>query len=201
MTKAETKTQISISAIIFAALIGIGFAVTLGSLGGAISMSMNPNSATPNNGVLSLIGIVVVICITFAFFIAGYIASKISHQRFRFDSIIHSLGTWAVMAILLVIGVSVAGLAENVRESLSGLKAPVILTDIEVWKAKATTTIHTGDKDKKDRAEQKEEEEEADRMLILSWWIAFASLVLGAGASVSGGLLGRRPLPLIETLE
>lgn len=184
----NSRIVVSASAIWFGALIGIGFCIMLGSFGGAVASSMNFDDAMLlNNGIL--IGAGCVVLLACAFFLAGFIASKIAHQHFVFDAIVHSLGSWAIMAILLITMVSVVVMSENLRKTFSRMKAPAIITDVHVFKAKAVTTIK-GSEEKAD-AESSKEDEQSDKMLRLVWWIVFSSLFLGSGASIAGGLWGR----------
>jgi hypothetical protein len=192
-----TGSHISVSSVFFAALIGLGFAITLASFGGAIVMSLGPaNIQKPGAVLSSLIVVAAVLLIITTFFIAGFIASKVSHQKLVFDSITHSLSTWALMSVLIVSVVASAAIGESIRRGLSKIEAPVIVTDMEVFKAKATTAVQSNSK-KSDKPNK--EDKEANHLLALAWWVAFSSLLLGAGTSVWGGLLGRQRLPIVDS--
>lgn len=191
----NNESHVSAGAIWCGALIGVGFCLFLGAFGGAISFTLPHQSTTlPSNLILWLLSIAAVALLSFAFFIAGLVAAKISHQKLAFDAVVHSLSAWAIMAILLIFMVAVVTMSENLRKTFSKLEAPAIITDVQVFKAKAITTLKPGDA----KAESKKptaEDKKANKVLTLLWWVAFSSLVLGAGLAIFGGLLGRSKLP------
>lgn len=194
MIKEQPAINISTSAILFSALIGIGFCITLVALGAAV-ISCTSEINIPSHGIVLVLSISLsAAMLTMAFFIAGYIASRLSHQQFCFDSIIHSLGTWAVMAILLVVLVSTATIGDSVRRNLNEIKAPIIVTDLHFFKGKAVTSLQEPHGHNKHEEEPPPEDKKADQLLALAWWISCLSLTLGSGASVVGGLLGRQKL-------
>lgn len=120
----QTTTRVSPSAILFATLIGIGFWITLAVLGGAFAVTYAPaTAALLMEDFPVLLVILAVSMLSLAFLVAGYIASKVSHQRFLFDSVIHSLSTWSLMAILLLILLSSTVLTSSIARSVHELKA------------------------------------------------------------------------------
>lgn len=186
----QTTTEVSGTSIVLGALIGVGFCIALGASGGAVAMAMGTEGVEmPTGGTLVFLVSGVVLLLAFAFFIAGFIASKVSHQQFRFDSILHSLGTWATMSILLVMVVAAASTLEAVRGTLSAIKVPTIVTNLSVMSGKATTTLTPGSTVPDAPTTR---DVNSDFVLLLSWWIACASLIGGAGTSIAGGLVGRR---------
>ncbi|MES2503743.1 MAG: hypothetical protein V4534_02580 [Myxococcota bacterium] len=189
MTEAglRTKIEVSASAIVIGALIGLGYLITLGSLGAALGMSVDLEKF-PSNSMLIFIGIVVVLVLIKSFYIAGFIAARISHQKIAFDSLIHSLCSWALMSIILVMMVSMASVTETVRRGVSRFKPPVVVTDIKILQGKAITSMDTPDKKEKDTPTDKH----AEALLVLAWWIAFGALGLGAAASASGSMMARK---------
>jgi len=191
----QTAVIISASAIFFAALIGIGFCVLVATFGGAVTLSFfSEVDNLPSSHTIALIASLLVVILTFAFLVAGFIASKASHQQYRFDSIVHSLATWALMAVLLMFLVSGVATVDGIRRGISGIKAPRLVTNVELLKSKAVTTISGGGFDKGTK-EQRQDDTDADFILKIALWISFSSLLLGSGASVAGGLLGRKREP------
>lgn len=184
----NNKQHIHSSAIIFSALIGIGLWITFAVFGGAIGMSFEEEAnAITSKLALTLMAIGAIGLLTSTFFLAGFIASKVSHQKLRFDSIVHSLGTWAVMTVLLVTLISGATAANGIKNAVSGLKPPAVVTDMEVFKAKATTTIE----EPKKSPQAIRMEKKSNKIIELVWWVSFISLLLGLGASILGGFFGR----------
>ncbi|MGH7249688.1 MAG: hypothetical protein ACREGC_01820, partial [Minisyncoccia bacterium] len=117
--------EIKSSAIIFGALIGIGFWVTLGAFVGALSMSLDLDSPKlPSAQVLIAVACMATLVFTSTFLIAGFIVSKVAHQQFLFDSVIHSLGTWAAMAILLFLLVTAAAVGNGINNAFTGSNPP-----------------------------------------------------------------------------
>lgn len=184
----NNKQHIHSSAIIFSALIGIGLWITFAVFGGAIGMSFEEEAnAITSKLALTLMAIGAIGLLTSTFFLAGFIASKVSHQKLRFDSIVHSLGTWAVMTVLLVTLISGVTAANGIKNAVSGLKPPAVVTDMEVFKAKATTTIE----EPKKSPQAIRMEKKSNKIIELVWWVSFISLLLGLGASILGGFFGR----------
>lgn len=186
----QTTTQVSGTSIVLGALIGVGFCIALGASGGAIAMSLGPDALElPSGGALVLVVLSIIALLAFAFFVAGFIASKMSHQQFRFDSILHSLGTWATMSMLLVMLVAVASTLESVGGALRAIKVPIIVTNLSLLSGKATTTLTPGSTEPEAPTTR---DVNADYVLLIAWWIACLSLCAGAGTSIVGGLVGRR---------
>ncbi len=188
-TQNEIKTTaISSGAIFFGALIGIGLFITLGVFGAALGLSAGSEMDQLPSGVPGIvIALVSAIILSAPFLAAGYIASKISHQRLRFDSVIHSLGTWAIMAIFLMVLVSFASAAEGLRRGFNGMNIRMV-TDIHVLQGTADTTVKPGNT----KTEQPTpEDKKQDALFTAALWVFFASLICGAGMSLVGGLLGR----------
>ena len=69
---------------------------------------------------------------------------------------------------------------------------PAFVTDVRVLKARAVTSVVPGDAEKEETPSETADDGRSTKVMALVWWVAFASLVCGAGASVAGGLLGRR---------
>ncbi len=185
----QKKMEFSSGSIFFGALIGVGFLITLSVFGVAVGISAWPEgSKLPSGDFLAFLAILSVIVLTLAFFIAGFIASKVSHQQLRFDSVIHSLGTWALMAFFLMILVSLGAVAEGVQRGFSGVNPPRMMTDVHVSKATAVTTIKSGG----EKSAPTPSDKQKDKIILLAWWVYFASLLCGSGTSVAGGLLGRQ---------
>jgi len=192
------QIQISSSAIFFASLIGVAIWVTVGALGSAIGMSIGPEKIPfPSDALLAVIGIVTIAMLSSAFFVAGFVASKVSHQEFRFDSIIHSLSAWALMAVLLTLMVMFAAASDNMRRSLSGTIPIALVTDIQVLEGKAVTTFKGGES-KAAQEKSTPEEKKSNKVFTLAFWVCFISLLLGAGGAVAGGLLARQRIPKLE---
>lgn len=186
----QTTTQVSGTSIVLGALIGVGFCLALGASGGALSMGLSADGLEmPVGGALVLLVAALVALLAFAYFIAGFIASKVSHQQFRFDSILHSLGTWATMSILLVLLVAAASTIDAVRGAVHAIRPPSIVTNMSLLAGKATTTLRP---DSTAPDAPTTAQRNTDFALVLAWWIACAALISGAGTSVLGGLVGRR---------
>lgn len=189
----DRRMQTSVGAVLLSSLIGIGFLITLGALGVAVGMSIGSIDAElPSSRICVPIAILSFVLLISAFFMAGFISSRLAHQRLRFDSVIHSLGTWAVMALLLVVLLSVAALVASLRRDLTDITLPSLVTDVQVFPLQAVTTVRAAD-DKKGNGSQKGAI--SSRMVAVVWGTASMSLLCGSGTSVAGGLLGRRRQP------
>jgi hypothetical protein len=66
------------------------------------------------------------------------------------------------------------------------------VTDVEIFKAKAVTTIKGGGFDKESKSEKKDAPDDADSILKFVLWISSLSVLLGSGTSIAGGLLARK---------
>ncbi len=159
------KTQISGSAILLGALIAIALQVLMGFLGSALGLSVLDlrEGNLPGTGVLVSVGIFAVLSVGFSFLVGGYIASRMSHQKLRFDSVIHGLGIWAVVTFLMMvvfarvgtqigsvlatagIGAGSAVTAGSVLKEISDLK-PRIVTQMKILEGLAVTSFEMGSK-------------------------------------------------------
>ncbi len=188
---AYTKLDFNGSAVLFGVIIGIGFWIGLAALGIAIGMSTEvlrfEKDLPTGPGVIGA-AIITVFILALTFFIAGFVASRAARQQNIFDSLIHSLGSWALMAILLVLFLFSATAFHEVKSVLSGISAPVIITDLKVLEAKATTTI----KSTSEKKTLTPKDHKINKIFTLAWWIVFSALLIGLGGSLAGGFFGNR---------
>lgn len=191
-SNSKNTLVISAGAILFSSLIGTALCITGAVLGGALGITLMPKLTSLSTTWMVLVGVLTSLALTMTFFVAGYIAARVAHQQFIFDSIIHSLSSWAIMAVVLVSLLVVVNLFEGVRRNLSGINAPALVTDVSVFKGKAVTSIDSVKKDSKTERAEERQEHRVDNLLALAWWITFSSLVLGACGAIIGGLIGRK---------
>lgn len=185
MAAINKEVQLKASAIFFSSLIGIALWALLAAIGSALGLGLSLEIHLSET-LLLFLGCFIVLVLTSIFSLVGYIASRVSHQKIRFDSIIHSFSAWSCMTVILVLLLFGATAAHKAENAFNRIKSPALVTDVEVFKAKATTTIET-DKEKKPTVAEKKE----DKLLAKIWLISSISMLLGLGACILGGLYGR----------
>ncbi len=186
----ETTVRVSGSSIVLGSLIGVGYCIGLGVVGGAVAMSIGLDRLElPTGGMLLLFFVLAVLVLTFAYFIAGFVAAKVAHQEFRFDSVLHSLGAWATMSMLIMLLIVIASALQTARGALATLNIPPVVTRVSLIPAEATTKVEPP---APAPAKPTPETAKADFALLVAWWIACVSLLGGAGTAIAGGLIGRR---------
>lgn len=184
MQQSNEKNLISIGSIFLGALVALAFLATLSLLGMALHQSFAPAKEEPISTATMVIGgIFAVLVLVSAFALAGWVASFLSHPVKAVTSLVHSIGAWALLALLFTV-LSVA-ISASVNITLDNMDFPKITTDIKVLDAKAITTISL-----QEASETKTPEQiQATKLSIIVSWVGFLSVILGLGASVAGGQL------------
>jgi hypothetical protein len=186
----ETTVRVSGASIVLGSLIGVGYCIGLGVIAGAVAMSIGlERLELPEGGMLLLVSALAIVVLTFAYFIAGFVAAKVAHQEFRFDSVLHSLGAWSTMSILIMVLIVIASMVQTARSALDTLNIPPVVTKVSILPPQATTTVQPP---APVPAKPTPETAKADLALLVAWWIACIALLGGAGTSIAGGLVGRR---------
>lgn len=177
-------------AIRLGAMVGIAFIMLLALIGTAIALSAAPEKLTlPSTTLFSGIGILSIAILTAPFFISGYLSSKMGKVQSFFDSLIHSVASWAILTIFLAALMFSAMIGDGIRRSVDNLQPPQIVTDIAVFKAKAVTTIEPGsDKEKKASPKAKK----VNTLFLFAWWVAVLSQILGLGTAILGGFIAKK---------
>jgi len=166
----QTTIRVSGSSIVLGSLIGVGYCIGLGVIAGAIAMSIGlERLELPTGGMLLLFSAGAVAVLTFAFFIAGFVAAKVAHQELRFDSVLHSLGAWSTMSILIMLLIVVASMLQTARGALDTLNIPPAVTKVSLIPAEATTKVEPPTASP---ARPTAETAKADFALMVAWWIA-----------------------------
>jgi hypothetical protein len=184
MNKPTSNASMNTSSIIFGALIGTAALITISFLGISISTILTPNIEKMSSFFLLFIAAFLGITIILAFFLAGFITAKIAHQILIFDSLIHSLGAWALMSILIMILASFIAAANNIRN----LGPPVLITDIRFQDPNAITKVEFDEEPKMATKKDKK----LDQIMVILWWTVFLVLALGSGAAVFGGKIAHK---------
>jgi len=179
--------QIRISAIILSVLITLAFLFMLIFVGLVIYGYYLPESHSSfvaNNYIF--VCITAVIFLSCAFFAAAWISSYLSQSTERIFCIAHCLGSWASLALLLAFFGFTAFAGIEIQQKFSHLEIPYLLTDIEISKLRAITTIHMPAKHEHHKALQ--EVLEIKKLVI---WVTCLSLFFGFIASLIAGLCVR----------
>ncbi len=183
MQQNNSLNSISLASIFLGALVAIAFLATLSSLGLAAYQTLpfgRDMNVSKTGGVA--IGLLVIVVLVLAFALGGWLASFASRPDLR-TSIIHSLGSWALLAVFISVLSMAATASLGIDLSIKKLSFPVIVTDIRVLDAKAVTRLSL-----EPAQENLPEKKAADQASILISWIAFLSIALGLGASIGGGI-------------
>lgn len=175
------------SAICSGATIGFGLFVTLFVLVYAIKTSFFPDSSfMVKETIPTVLFILAIALLSIPFLIAGFIAARTSYQQHLLDALIHSFGSWALIGIFLTFFMSIASIGNQIQKEIKSFKPPQVITDVQVLKAKAITTVKSDKSIKKTTPE----EQQQDRLLGLGWWLCFYVLLFGALATFYGGKRG-----------
>jgi hypothetical protein len=138
---------------------------------------MDQDGASLTTTVRVFMGIGVVVALVIAFVIASAVACASVILESRQSAIVHSLGSWGLLSFL--VGLPSLFIAMNLGLSLD-IK-PLIVTDINVLKTNAITTVTLGHPNK----ELQKLRTEPNPTTIFIAWTIFLSLTLGCAASVA----------------
>lgn len=188
----HNTTRISLGAVCFAILIIIGIGLTFASLTGALVLTFGSEAKLPYSLIPFFVLVLCLALITAIFFIASYVASRVSHQKLLFDALMHGLATWSCISIMLVTLLFSATAAEGLRRTLGRftLGGSSLVTEVDILKARAVTTFAPNQHPSEHKPTATDQK--ADWLLIWAWWGCFFALISGLGASVAGSYLAHK---------
>ncbi len=185
MRTANISFKLSFSSVILATFIGLAFLAILGLLALAFYFSFAPemDSLSTIGVVFALLGTLIVFLLCFS--LAGWCASFIAQQHTRTGAIVHGLGSWTLLSLIFSLFSFFAVLS---FVGIENFRFPTILTDIQVFKAKAVTTLSISPSFEKPNQEEKPEK----NLMIFFPWATFVSILLGLPLSIFSAIAASR---------
>lgn len=183
------KRHIHIAAIFLGVIIVLGLFMLLLLVGAAVFLYYDAPKpeALPDN-IFVLIGFAVVIISSLAFFLAAFVASYFSYAKIYLERMVHALGTWAILTLLLSFtSITALGILE-LKERVGSINHPYVSTDMEVLNLRAITKLNlTGHKE--DRSEVIEQISHTQQVIA---WASCVSVIIGLGASCAAAAFSGR---------
>ncbi len=215
----ETGSSVSWGAIFCGALITLAVQLLFTLLGSAIGMTaFDPEQGESlGRGATVGAGIYLFVTMLISFFVGGYVASRMAGFKLRMASILHGLSVWAVITAVFTfaIGTGIGNLlggainlaSRGAQVAGQGMQQPgqqpgQVIQDKE--KAAEALSQQLGIPQDQARRMIDEAERSARRfkqnapevagqaadITAGTSWVAFFTLLFGAGAAILGGLLG-----------
>lgn len=191
MTSKE-PIQINSPAVLFSSLMVIALWCTVAAIAQAIGAGSLQGVETISNAKSVINSLVATLALLVTFFAGGYLSCIAAQARNVFASLLHSLSTWAVMAIVLIGFLFSVVAAIETKSNLNDMKSATLVTNVELLKGVAVTSLREPGPHNLAKEQSRAEKNATGNMMAYACWVTVLSVLLGAGAASAGGLLAVR---------